>query len=76
MENFIAVIEKSQKNITYFKPEEIPLNPGDKICIQGGLYDGREGIIMRIKGKRNKHLVVQIPGLLVAAVFFAFLESK
>ena len=68
MENFIAVIEKSQENITYFKPEEIPLNPGDKICIQGGLYDGHEGIIMRIKGKRNKHLVVQIPGLLVAAV--------
>lgn len=68
MENFIAVIEKSQENITYFKPGEIPLNPGDRIRIQGGLYDGREGIIMRIKSKRNKHLVVQIPGLLVAAV--------
>lgn len=68
MENFIAVIEKSQENITYFKPDEIPLNPGDRIRIQGGLYDGREGIIMRIKSKRNKHLVVQIPGLLVAAV--------
>lgn len=68
MENFIAVIEKSQENITYFKPDEIPLNPGDRIRIQGGLYDGREGIIMRIKSKRNKHLAVQIPGLLVAAV--------
>ena len=68
MENFIAVIEKSQEDITYFKPDEIPLNPGDRIRIQGGLYDGREGIIMRIKSKRNKHLVVQIPGLLVAAV--------
>lgn len=68
MENFIAVIEKSQENITYFKPDEIPLNPGDRIRIKGGLYDGREGIIMRIKSKRNKHLVVQIPGLLVAAV--------
>ncbi len=68
MENFIAVIEKSQENITYFKPDEIPLNPGNRIRIQGGLYDGREGIIMRIKSKRNKHLVVQIPGLLVAAV--------
>lgn len=68
MENFIAVIEKSQENITYFKPDEIPLNPGDRIRIQGGLYDGCEGIITRIKSKRNKHLVVQIPGLLVAAV--------
>lgn len=68
MENFIAVIEKAGEHITYFKPDEIALNPGDKIKIQGGFYDGREGIIMRIKGKRNKLLVVQIPGVIVAAV--------
>ena len=68
MENFIAVIEKAGEHITYFKPEEIALNPGDKIRIRGGFYDGREGIITRIKGKRNKHLVVQIQGVLVAAV--------
>jgi len=36
--------------------------------VKGGIYDGKEGIVMRIKGKRNKHLVVQIPGMLVAAV--------
>ena len=68
MENFIAVIEKAGEHITYFKPDEISLNPGDKIRIQGGLYDGREGIITRIKGKRNKHLVVQITGVLIAAI--------
>jgi transcription antitermination factor NusG len=68
MENFIAVIEKAGEHITYFKPDEISLNPGDKIRIQGGLYDGHEGIITRIKGKRNKHLVVQIQGILIAAV--------
>ncbi len=68
MENFIAVTEKAEAHITYFNPEEITLNPGDKIRIQGGIYDGREGVIMRIKGKRNKHLVVQIPGVIVAAV--------
>ena len=68
MENFIAVVEKAEEHITYFKPDEITLNPGDKIKIQGGFYDGKEGIIMRVKGKRNKLLVVQIPGMLVAAV--------
>ena len=68
MENFIAVIENHEAHITYFKPEEIKLQTGDQIRIKGGIYDGKEGIIMRIKGKRNKHLVVQIPGLLVAAV--------
>ena len=68
MENFIAVVEKAEEHITYFKPDEITLNPGDKIKIQGGFYDGKEGIIMRVKGKRNKLLVVQIPGVIVAAV--------
>ena len=68
MEDFIAVTENHEEHITYFRPEEISLQEGDKIRIKGGFYDGREGIIMRIKGKRNKHLVVQIPGVLIAAI--------
>ena len=68
MENFIATTENYEEHVTYFRPEEISLQEGDKIRIKGGLYDGREGVIMRIKGKRNKHLVVQIPGFLAAAV--------
>lgn len=68
MEEFIAVTENHEANITYFRPEEINLQAGDRIRVKGGIYDGKEGIIMRIKGKRNKHLVVQIPGMLVAAV--------
>ena len=68
MEDFIAVTESNEEHVTYFRPEEISLQAGDRIKIKGGLYDGREGVIMRIKGKRNRQLVVQIPGLLVAAV--------
>ena len=68
MEDFIAVTVDHESHISYFRPEEIKLQAGDKIRVKGGIYDGKEGIIMRIKGKRNKHLVVQIPGLLVAAV--------
>ena len=68
MENFIAVTENTERRITYFRPDEITLREGDQIRIRGGLYDGREGIIMRIKGRRNRHLVVQIPGILIAAI--------
>ena len=68
MEEFIAVTEDHEANITYFRPEEINLQAGDRIRVKGGIYDGKEGIVMRIKGKRNKHLVVQIPGMLVAAI--------
>ena len=71
MEDFIAVTENHEEHVTYFRPEEISLQEGDKIIIKDGLYEGREGVIMRIKGKRNKHLVVQIPGMIVAAVEMA-----
>ena len=71
MENFMAVTEMTERRVTYFRPEEISLREGDQIRIRGGFYDGREGVIMRIKGKRNRHLVVQIPGVLIAAVELA-----
>lgn len=68
MENFMAVAEKAGENITYFTPGEIKLQPGDKIRINGGAFDGREGIIQRIKGKRKKQFIVSIPGVVYAAV--------
>ena len=68
MEDFIAVTEHHEEHVTYFSPQEIRLNVGDQIRVKGGIYDGREGVIMRIKGKRNRHLVVQIPGILIAAI--------
>lgn len=68
MEDFISITEQHEEHVTYFKPEEISLRTGDQIRIKGGIYDGKEGIVMRIKGKRSKQLVVQIPGVLIAAV--------
>lgn len=68
MENFIAVTEKAGEHITYFDPSEIQLRPGDRIRVNGGMFDGREGVIMRVKGKRRKQLVVSIPGILIASV--------
>lgn len=68
MENFMAATERAEAHITYFRPDEIALQTGDQIRIKGGIYDGLEGVIMRIKGKRNKHLVVRIPGVIVAAI--------
>lgn len=68
MQNFIAVASKAGENITYFTPDEIKLQPGDKIRVNGGFFDGREGVIMRIKGKRKKQFVVSIHGVVYAAV--------
>lgn len=68
MERFIEFTNIRQENIVYFKPDELDLKAGETIRIKGGFYDGKEATIMRIKGKRNKHYVVQIPGVLAAAI--------
>lgn len=68
MERFIEFTNIQQEHISFFRPEELNLKEGETIRIKSGLYNGYEGTILRIKGKRNKHLVVQIPGVIIAAV--------
>lgn len=68
MRNFIAVTELAGEKITYYNPDEIHLQVGDKIRVNGGMFDGREGVIMRIKGKHRRQLVVSIPDIVYAAV--------
>lgn len=68
MENFIRVTEQMEREVTYFRPDEVCLANGDHIRIHGGAFDGVEGILIKVKGKREKQLVVAIPDLAVAAV--------
>ena len=68
MEDFIRVTQKNEQSITYFRPDEINLNKGDHIQIHGGAFDGVEGILLKIKGKRDKQLVVSIPAITAAPV--------
>ena len=68
MDHFIRVTEYSEREVTYFRPDEISLAKGDRIRIYGGPFDGVEGVLMKVKGKREKQLVVSIPDLAVAAV--------
>ena len=68
MEDFMRVTEQHERLVTYFRPEEIALNRGDHIRIHGGVFDGVEGTLLKVKGRRERQLVVTIPGLAVAAV--------
>lgn len=68
MDDFIRITQQTEQAVTYFRPEEIRLDKGDRIRIHGGAFDGVEGVLMKVKGKREKQLVVSIPDLAVAAV--------
>jgi transcription antitermination factor NusG len=68
MEDFIRVTEQNEAEVTYFNPDEVVLSKGDRIRIHGGAFDGVEGVLLKVKGRRSKQLVVTIPDLAVAAV--------
>lgn len=68
MEDFIRITQQNEQNVTYFRPEELGLNKGDHIIIHGGPFDGVEGILLKIKDKREKQLIVSIPDIAAVAV--------
>lgn len=68
MEDFIRITQENEQSVTYFRPEEINLKKGDRIIIHGGPFDGIEGMLLKMKGKREKKLLVSIPNLIAAAI--------
>lgn len=67
MQNFIKTVE-SLEEATYLSPEEINIEKGTKVRIIGGNFDGVEGIFVKVKGKRNKKVVVILDKLLAVVI--------
>ena len=70
MQDFINVSEKYKEDLIYYKPEEINLKKGTRVRVHGGTFDGLEGTLLKVKGKRNKRIVVKIPGLVAVAAAY------
>ncbi len=67
MNSFIKVASRYEKNVIYYKPDEIDLKKGTRVRIHGGELDGVEGIFVRVQGKRNRRVVVLLDGIMAAA---------
>lgn len=68
MEQFIRVSRTGDDGLVYLKPEEINLSKGTRVRILGGVFDGVEGLFVRVKGKRNRRVVVLIDHVSAIAV--------
>lgn len=67
MNDFIAVTSAMAGNVTYYAPEEICLTKGTRVrIIGGGLFDGAEGVLVKMKGHRSRRFVVAIHDLIYA----------
>lgn len=68
MERFIAAVN-SDSSPTYFSPDELtPDMLGKDIIVTGGPLNGYNGKLLKVQGSKKKRLIVEIKGLMVAAV--------
>ena len=68
MAHFMAACKAENENLRYLLPEEVNLERGCRIRIIGGVFDGIEGTFVKVKGIRNKRVVVSIDGLASVAL--------
>ena len=67
MDNFIKISGSASEGILFFSPDEINLSKGTKVRIHGGQFNGLEGTFIKVKGARDKRVVVDISGVIVVA---------
>lgn len=72
MKNFIAVAGTRNEQLMYLDAQPYNFTKGDRVRVTGGIFEGAEGYLMRIKGDRR--VVVSIKG--IAAVATAFIHPS
>ncbi len=74
MTEFIKIAERYEEDIAYYNPEEIKLEKGDRVRIHGGMFDGLEGTLLKVKDKGKKRVVVKISG--ITAIAASYIEPQ
>ena len=67
MQRFIAVAGTYDEQLIYFRDDEVNLAKGVKVRICGGEFDGQEGVFLKVKGARDKRVVIAIQGVVAVA---------
>jgi transcription antitermination factor NusG len=68
MRQFISVSETHNEKLIYLKPEELDLQKGTRVRIHGGSLDGVEGVFVKVRGVRNRRVVVMVDGFVAVAM--------
>ena len=68
MAHFMAACRADNESLRYLQPEEINLTRGTRVRIVGGMFDGVEGNFVKVKGIRNKRVVVSLEGIASVAL--------
>ena len=70
MEQFMKVASTYDDDLIYLHPDEVALDAGTPVRIHGGAFDGMVGNFVKIKGKRNKRVVIAIQNVIAVAMAY------
>lgn len=68
MRQFIAVAGTYDEHLIFFSPDEVNLRKGTKVRIIGGDFKGYEGIFIKVKGARDRRVVISLQGIIAMAM--------
>lgn len=68
MQDFIRVSETHDGKLEYLRPEEIEAADGTRVLINGGMFDGVEGVLVRLGKRSRKRVAVMIPGVVAVTI--------
>jgi transcription antitermination factor NusG len=68
MRHFIAVAGNYEQQVIYLPAAEYSMQKGERVRITGGVFEGVEGVFVRVKGDRR--VVVSIQGVMAVATAF------
>lgn len=67
MDDFILITSNASRNLLFFRPGELDLKKGTPIRLHGGTLDGVQGTFVKIAGRRNRRVVVEVEGVVSVA---------
>lgn len=68
MEQFIRVTAKYNEDFVYISPEDADLKKGTRVRVLSGPFAGSEGLFVKVKGNRNRRLVVAVDTIAAVSV--------
>lgn len=66
MRSFVAIAGNEAEQVMFLSPESVDVSKGDRVRIVAGVFEGAEGVLVKVSGARDRRVVVKIEG--VAAV--------
>lgn len=68
MSRFIAVTGTGNDRLLYYGGGELNLSKGTHVRVTGGEFEGYEGVFLKVKGARDRRVVIEIEGVIAVAL--------